>query len=319
LKPLLSIQYLRACAALAVVAFHTGRATILGQAGVDIFFIISGFLIWTTTEKPVGSVRFVVHRLIRIVPLYWIATLAMAAVENASMADIARSLLFIPFNGDDGPILTQGWTLNVEMFFYAVFAGLLLLPRRFQLGFLTLLFCSLSLIGVTLKPSDVAVQTYTSTFLIEFLAGAWLAQAYQRGKLAGTAGGIAMVVAGTLLFFVSLLDPTPEKWRFIVWGFPSLLVVGGAISIEATRTIPKIWFLNLVGGASYSIYLFHPFVQPYIQTPLNRLPFFVPVSAFVLAGGAIGIVSFYLLERPLTKWLRRRASGVLSEPELHVV
>ena len=94
MKTLVSIQYLRAFAALGVVAFHTGRATILGQAGVDVFFVISGFIMWMVTAEPVGPAQFLWHRVVRIVPLYWIATLIMAAHRSSSVSDTVNSLLF---------------------------------------------------------------------------------------------------------------------------------------------------------------------------------------------------------------------------------
>ena len=80
MKPLLSAQYLRALASIAVVAFHTGRATILGRRGVDVFFVISGFIMWMVTIKPIGPGIFLWHRVMRVVPLYWVATLIMAVL-----------------------------------------------------------------------------------------------------------------------------------------------------------------------------------------------------------------------------------------------
>ena len=123
-----------------MVAFHTGRATILGQAGVDVFFVISGFIMWMVTAEPVGPAQFLWHRVVRIVPLYWIATLIMAAHRSSSVSDTVNSLLFWPYrdaNDELWPVLVQGWTLNFEMFFYLLFAAALIIPRRFQLLSLT--------------------------------------------------------------------------------------------------------------------------------------------------------------------------------------
>jgi exopolysaccharide production protein ExoZ len=233
-KALISIQYLRAIAALGVVAFHSGHATILGQAGVDIFFVISGFVMWMVTTKPVGPAQFLWHRMVRIVPLYWIATLIMAVHHSSPVSDTVRSLLFWPYRDANGrlwPVLVLGWTLNFEMFFYLLFATTLMIPRRFQLLSLTAVLISLSVIGIAFQPHEATLYVYTSPLLMEFLAGVWLSEIVHRGKIPGVKIAVALLFIGLLGFVVSLRGPTPELWRFFLWGGPSLLVVCGAISI----------------------------------------------------------------------------------------
>ena len=315
MKPLLSAQYLRALASIAVVAFHTGRATILGQAGVDVFFVISGFIMWMVTIKPTGSAQFLWHRVVRVVPLYWIATLIMASIRRSSASDAVGSLLFWPHRDESGqvwPVLVQGWTLNFEMFFYLVFAVILMIPRRFQLLSLTLVLCGLSAIGIAWQPYGAALHTYTSPLFLEFLAGVWLSEIVRQGKFVSFSVAVAMLIAGLIGFAISLREPAPQLWRFVVWGVPSLLVVCGAISMELRRGMPTIKILKLLGDGSYSIYLFHSFVFYAVfyavQSPLTQWPAPVPVAAVsvTIAGTILGIAAFYLLERPLTALLRRR-------------
>jgi exopolysaccharide production protein ExoZ len=308
MKPLLSIQYLRALAAIAVVAFHSGRATILGQAGVDVFFVISGFIMWMVTERPVGPASFLWHRILRIVPLYWIATLLMAAHRQSSVADTAMSLLFWPHRDPDGqiwPVLVQGWTLNFEMFFYLLFAASLLLPRRWQIGALTLVLCGLGAAGIALRPSGAAAATYTSPLLLEFLAGIWLSEITRRGYLPRSRIAWAMIAVAAVAFLLSLRGPTPEICRFAVWGIPSLLAVAGVLALEVDRGMPSIGGLKLLGDGSYSIYLFHPFLLRTVEKPLVRFPAPVPVAAVVIVGTAVGLAVYVCVERPLTAWLRR--------------
>jgi exopolysaccharide production protein ExoZ len=307
-KPLLSAQYLRALASIAVVAFHTGRATILGQAGVDIFFVISGFIMWMVTIKPIDPRTFLWHRVIRVVPLYWIATLVMAVLLRSSAADTIRSLLFWPYRdvGDRvWPVLVQGWTLNFEMFFYLLFAAVLMIPRRHQLWSLTVVLCSLSAIGMVWRPHGAVLHTYTSPLFVEFLAGAWLSEIVRRGWFPALKVAVAMVVVGLIGFAISLRETAPDYWRWVVWGLPSLLVVCGAISIELRRGLPRIESLKLLGDGSYSIYLFHPFVFFFVTTPIARLPALLPVAGVIFTGIAVGMAAFYALERPLTSFLRR--------------
>ena len=139
-----SIHYLRGLAALLVVFHHSiiQLAPVrdhyahveFGQAGVDIFFVISGFVIYLSNAKGrLGSGEFLKRRIIRIVPLYWLATLAVVAVAvvaprffattTLTAQDVAQSLLFVPaysaaFPGQIWPVLVPGWSLNYEMFFY---------------------------------------------------------------------------------------------------------------------------------------------------------------------------------------------------------
>lgn len=315
MKPLLSVQYLRALASIAVVAFHSGRATMLGQAGVDVFFVISGFIMWMVTIKPVSPAQFLWNRVVRVVPLYWIATLIMAALLGASASDTARSLLFWPYHDAEGrvwPVLVQGWTLNLEMFFYLLFAATLLIPRRFQLLSLTAVLCGLSAIGIAWQPPGAAPHTYTSPLFLEFLAGVWLSEIVRREKYPGFNVAIGMLLVGLIGFVISLREPAPGLWRCFVWGVPSVLVVFGAISIELRRGLPAIGPLKLLGDGSYSIYLFHPFVFYLVTSPFARFPAVVPVATVTVTGAAIGMVTFYLLERPLTAMLRRWTGRVIA-------
>src|SRR5262249_47851617 len=142
-----NIHLLRALAALAVVYFHvTSDAGLqlpvnIGAHGVDVFFVISGFIIaYIGARSPDG---FLVRRLIRIVPFYWAATLVVFAVAllyphvmrttQADFAQLVYSLLFIPRETPYAgmlPTLILGWSLNYEMYFYVLFALSLLLARR---------------------------------------------------------------------------------------------------------------------------------------------------------------------------------------------
>jgi exopolysaccharide production protein ExoZ len=307
MKPLLSIQYLRAFAALAVVAFHSGRATILGQAGVDVFFVLSGFLMWAVTAKAIGPLEFLHHRILRIVPLYWIATVAMAATLGAPIADTFRSLMFDPYRGSAGhlwPVLIQGWTLNYEMFFYAVFAATLFIPRRFRLIVLTAGLVGSSAAGLLFQPFNAVAETYTNPLLLEFLGGVWVAEACLHGKLPATGTAIALIVLGLAGFLISLFGVVPVTDRFIVWGIPSLLVVTGVITIEVRHGMPVIGPLRLLGDASYSIYLFHSFPVDTIARALAGSSAVVVVAAIVFAGAGLGLTAFYVIEKPLTGWLK---------------
>ena len=142
---LVSIQALRVIAAFMVLAFHVSLevakltpAAVLtpGSAGVDLFFVISGFVMLYSSERlfgrPWASAQFFKRRLVRIVPLYWLATTALVLLVApfAGTKAVIASLLFWPYPAGGAPLLNVGWTLNIEMFFYLVFAAALLAKSR---------------------------------------------------------------------------------------------------------------------------------------------------------------------------------------------
>ena len=130
-KQIVSIQYLRSFGALAVVASHVDHSAVVGQSGVDLFFVISGFIMWTMSARPIAPLAFLWNRMLRVVPLYWVATLLMALHQRAPLHDVVRSMFFVPYFGAGDqiwPVLVQGWTLNYEMFFYILIG--LVLPLR---------------------------------------------------------------------------------------------------------------------------------------------------------------------------------------------
>ena len=160
-----SIQILRAVAALAVVVFHAGQRVAVpfgvGQAGVDIFFVISGFVMWIVSDNGKTPIEFIRARILRIVPLYWVATLLMAVGAwlglfprmRVAWDDLLASLFFVPYYSLSStkeivPVLRQGWTLNYEMFFYVSFALALMLKRSIQIPVLVLWFIALSICGL---------------------------------------------------------------------------------------------------------------------------------------------------------------------------
>jgi len=310
---LVSIQYVRALAALAVVLFHaTQRVHVpfyVGAAGVDVFFVISGFIMWIVTERGTRAETFLAHRLLRIVPLYWIGTLIAAILVQPQFDRLAASFLFIPWRAPDGrvwPVLGQGWTLQYEMFFYLLFAVGLLTPRRVQLAAINIALIGLSCISLAAPSDDPVLHTYTDPILLEFLAGIWLAVVWRSGRLPLHAGA-PLLTAGILAFAaVALAEIDPQGFpRLLFWGAPAWMLVAGCLALE--ERLPKSRIGVALGDASYSIYLFHAF----ITSAVWRLPFgplLVPVALVASAAG--GWVIFRLLEAPMMRILRGKPVAV---------
>ena len=205
-----ALQALRAIAASLVVVDHTlleltgnragdkltSLAWILGSVGVYTFFVVSGFIMVHVSWAQFGGVReslgFFRRRIIRIVPLYWLGTLAALGFHRISathgaqdgLRELAYSFAFVPYPGDDGamsPILPQGWTLNYEMMFYVVFALGLCAPRQFGLPAVCAALFAFVLAGPQFHQASVAYLA--SPIILWFLLGIVLAVVWRYAKL----------------------------------------------------------------------------------------------------------------------------------------
>ncbi len=327
-----SIQYLRAAAALMVVLFHAqgmaseyfgARAPSFGAAGVDIFFVISGFIMWTTTASgSITPLSFIQHRILRIVPLYWTITLLLyfgwfIFRDRAALppvADLIQSLLFIPYfstrSGEIQPLLIAGWTLNFEMFFYLVFAGGLLQSRLRRLLFVGAVLCGLVSLRLWVPPATAMALTYTSPLMIEFAIGCLIGIAYENRALPRSAiivcAAVLLIAAGlgTLFATMSLSAADISAYRFVCWGLPAALIVIGGICLEPQL---RHWRLPaLLGDASYSIYLTHSVALAALKNVVVFAGGALGLTAtilFLIAGcllsTATGVAVYYLVEKPL--------------------
>lgn len=332
---LASVQYLRAIAALVVVFFHSNglaeqylgnRWSSFGAVGVDLFFVISGFIMWiTTASTELSPAHFMRNRLIRIVPLYWAVTLVVFVSAytvhggdhyQPSTNELVQSLLFVPFVSERThliqPILIAGWTLNFEMFFYAIFAVSLLLSRGWRMVMVTVALGTLVVLGVTIDPLKNAIfLTFTSPLLIEFLLGCLVGVLYKRSILPARPIGVMLLTLAAILMLHDQRIKADEIGlnRLVHWGFPAFLFVIGAVSVEPIKRPSQ--FLMVLGAASYSIYLTHPIVLAvakdivvggwFGQIPANAYVF-VPVACLI--GVTAGVITYNVLERPLTTYLR---------------
>ena len=299
MRQIASIQSLRALAALMVVVGHSQTEAAVAAlkhglgftalpllpwgAGVDLFFVISGFIMVVASERlfaaPGGGVAFVTRRLKRIVPLYWLFTALYVAIEFATHkpvggVDVLASLMFWPRDifGDGvlRPIYSLGWTLNYEIFFYALFATAILLPRRACVAVVT----SLLLIGVAcgrLLPVPAGpLAFWTQPIVLEFALGMILGLAWREGLRlhVGLRGVIALLGLAGLAFdtmdaghqAIDWITPT-DLARVAGWGLPAAALVAAAALGRGLRKMPRFFAATIaLGDASYALYLVHPFV-----------------------------------------------------------
>lgn len=318
----LSIQHLRAVAALSVALFHACQWSQInfatGQAGVDIFFVISGFVMWTaTTFEPVTPLEFLKRRVIRVVPLYWLITLGLAAgvlLFPARFPDLSvtpghllLSLGFVQHMNPAGfpfPLLAPGWTLDYEAVFYVVFAGLLWLPQGRRLFALSLALLMLGLAGFAWPP---AYQMLLNPMFLEFLAGVWIARMAQMQLLPERPVGWLLFAGGIGLFImIQLVNMDWDLWRPMIWGAPAAMLVAGAVAIEADGGWPEIPGLRTLGDASYSTYLVHTLTIGALAMTIGAWNAVIFVPLAMATAIVTGLACWWLIERPMLNLLRRR-------------
>jgi exopolysaccharide production protein ExoZ len=286
---LYSIQYLRALAASAVVVYHASKALAgheehvidlgYGTYGVDVFFVVSGFIMfYTTVDSAITPLSFFLKRLIRIFPLYFIlSTLLYVMVAarpnlfNKASPDVVaylQSILFIPHWNprlhDLQPILGPGWTLNYEMFFYLLFALALFFPFRLKALLAIPVIGLLVAAGRLYSPHEPVYLTYTSPLMLEFCMGIVIACTYALSPAAGRRWRWLFLILGVLTlvylygFHAELRGEEPFRPLFI--GIPCALLLTVMVSLDARQRLPRIDRFAYVGDASYSLYLVHALI-----------------------------------------------------------
>lgn len=313
---LYGIQYLRAFAALAVVLFHaaerSGYAFAIGAAGVDVFFVISGFIMWViVARRPVSPGRFLKERIRRIVPVYWLATFLMVAGALVGLfpnlvltaGHVAASLFFVPMrspsSGEIWPVLVQGWTLVYEMFFYAIFAACLLLPARLRLAAVAASFLLLVVLGFLVESDNALFVTYTRPIILEFVAGMLIGRLWLIGRVPNRPLALILVAIALAGFAaIGILRLPFDEWTC---GPLACALVYGTAALEQKGGIPLFKFPALLGTASYSIYLWHTFAISVVVKTGTVLGLAPPLQfvVSVCAGVGIGLCTYRLVERPL--------------------
>src|SRR5271165_4197266 len=311
------VQVLRAVAALSVAFLHiTQQAGVFvgrpgepaygwlrplpWDAGVDVFFVISGFvMVWSSMRlfgRRDAARLFLGRRIARIVPLYWAMTsllVAVALVSPHAISDglesiryVVASYLFIPVQRPDGfiqPVFRLGWTLNYEMLFYAIFALFIRLQARVAVPWVVATIVVLAGIGRVLRPASPALAFWTDSIVLEFAFGVLLATLALSGARLTPAPRLLLVFAALALLVVS--DRLPE------------------LPIRSRWT--EFWVL--LGDASYALYLVHPFPMRAFEIVWLRLGWTGPAA--VLAYIASAVVATIVAAFALHRWLERPATA----------
>lgn len=345
MQPIHSIQVLRALAAFMVAVHHVQPdAAILAaqaglpfarndvlpwMAGVDIFFVVSGFIMVHASQDlfgaPGAALVFLKRRLARIVPLYWAMTslfllvgLAVPAALNSgapSATQIIASYLFWPVVSAQGlvqPVYSLGWTLNYEMLFYVLFAAGLLLPARATLPMVALVLAVLVGAEGLQGPLALPFGFWGQPIVLEFAAGMGIAVLRRKGFRLHGAWRIAVAAAGAAVLFAAAHgQETGGAWNVVLWRGGAAVLLVAAAACGRDRAAPPafpIRALAAVGDASYALYLVHPFVIRGLREAASRAGALPPGLYIVLALGGAVLAAMLLhrsFEKPATRLLRR--------------
>jgi exopolysaccharide production protein ExoZ len=328
---LVYIQILRLLAAVAVVAFHAWGAApegfkvpegaisfvlSCGGHGVDLFFVISGFIIFYATHRAtLTPAEFLRRRVERIAPLYFVVTFAVIILATTLPATfgtegwytprhILKSLAFIAFTDGEMPVVYLGWSLEYEMYFYLTVALLMALTRDVWRN-IVMIFSALAIVG-RFPGIDATLGNYAffvDSMILEFVLGVIVASLFVNGQVSWP-----MSVA-TACAIAAVLVTEPAN-RVIIFGIPSACLVTAAAFVSRKRMYPS-WLeraLARLGDASYSIYLAQVQTVSLASTSIASLVPVIPSLLLVIVTSgivALGLLLNILAERPLLNLCRR--------------
>ncbi len=340
-----NLQLLRAFAALSVVYLHVvsdaglNLGSGFGNFGVDLFFVISGF-----TMSYVGhtsACQFFLRRCIRILPLYWLATLGTFLIAciapnllqsaSDSIPLLLHSLAFVPYANKLGhlqPTLALGWTLNYEMYFYVLFTASLAFTLRFAPVAAALLLVFVAIVvrfagiqdRVILYFADPIVYEFCFGVVVYYLAAAFCALKIDSCYLTVVRTGI-LISAGVAAIALPLQECFFQGNRTLWAGLPAAVLVLASIVLERRfRLAVRSNWVVLLGDSSYVLYLIHPFVvYGVVRLFLNPLTMSVAALIAAIIGlmgaatlAAVGV--HVVLERPILAYLRGRFAANKPAP-----
>ena len=287
-----SIQFLRAVAVILVVYDHSivlqmmysvswqqnfHHLKTFGCIGVDIFFVLSGFIITYVANKHVGVVQgsqFLIKRFWRINPVYyiacflglfvyllqlWVTKIPIVNLLKQTISSFADSILIVPTARDINsysplPALTVGWTLAFEWLFYLLCFILILCKIKHKTLALSGIILLLVLSGILLNPADLRFIFLTNPIMLEFVLGVIICHLYLKFEKTPVYVGTVCLGTGLITYIILIIVGFGDVWqhisviggsvsltRFIIWGIPSSFIVAGCVFLEKNGRLPKLF------------------------------------------------------------------------------
>jgi exopolysaccharide production protein ExoZ len=323
-----------------------------GGIGADIFFIISGFIITYMAYNYHGAsqgTHFLTKRFFRINPAYYTASLFYFGVSvlqyltNHSTVHIQLdktinktidTLLILPSSGKPynyNPFLPFGWTLSFVWLFYVLFFFLILSKTRYKTLFLSTALISLVLLGQLVKANNYLYYFITNPVMLEFVLGILICWLFIRLKtmpkfipstciIIGLVSYIALVRYGYGRISGYTIDQVSMQ-RFLIWGIPSGLLVAGCVFMEKNHQLNRLWsnkWMQLIGDASYSIYLVHATIFVLLTMLYKKTGFFLNPDLVIWLQMLVVVVAslgFYKwVEKPLVRVFSKKATANTPSP-----
>lgn len=298
--------------------------------GVDVFFLISGMIMLHTGQNSFGvkeaPKEFMLKRLLRIVPNYWIFTSLIVAVSLILPATLdtakfefwhaLQSYLFIPHFDPNrpasiSPILSLGWTLNYEMFFYFIFAISLYFPKRVGVLVVFSSISTLCLMSNLFSNQSAFGLFFANTVILEFLAGMAVYHILHHGNVKRLhLNVIALIVISVWVasYFIGLWE-----YRFISYGLPAILILTVVFRIYPEES-GSLALVEKIGDASYALYLAHPFIITALKIAVFKFMAPVGFSIFLYFVSTVfititfSVVYYEYVERSISSALQKFVS-----------
>ncbi|MCF6317702.1 MAG: acyltransferase [Proteobacteria bacterium] len=362
-KTIINLQFLRAIAALSVVLFHTsahyfaiGGETSgnlfsifkqFGYAGVDVFFVISGYIIWVSTRKVngfKGVLSYLYNRAARIYLGYWPYFLIILVVAYFYAPEFLKGVdyigsFFLTQSYHNQLLLNVSWTLKYELYFYLCFAFLIMLPRKYTLKILIFAFFTIVIIqgyGYFVEkiylPENFAKATtfyafYFSPFCLEFLLGCFAGMYFEKRRIKSL---LPLVILGVLVFILALYyqqymidgilaSGYYTNQRVILFGTVSMILLLSIIELEKRGIVLLPKTSLLLGGASYSLYLSHTAILYFLyrfgfrdylaSLGSNQMVWMLLIVLLIVA---YSIVHYLFIETPLMKLSKKFKAKVMA-------
>jgi exopolysaccharide production protein ExoZ len=328
-----SIQYFRALAAFTVVLLHAWTRVcgkecttdylnfdLLSRFGVELFFVISGIVMWITTSgRTVYPNEFLLKRILRIVPLYYLITLIVATTAyfapnllNTAKLDFHHftySLMFMPAehptSGKLWPLVVPGWSLNYEMFFYTLFSFSLMLPERYRATALCSTIVALCAAGLLFTGDPVYFKFYTHPIMFDFVVGILVGLVITADGQVNKSAAWAKIAAGTLTALIAWMLSSRLTDISAVFSVPAALIVWGVMELEKIGSLPKISWLRWFGDISYSFYLVQmitisavAYCWKYFGLESHGVANLAYVATALLSTLAVAVLSYRYIELP---------------------
>ena len=293
-----------------------------GAIGVEIFFVISGIVMVICSaalpSNAAGAKEFMVRRLLRIMPLYWLVLLIKVAItlvlpsvvyhNSYDAVHIIKSFLFIPtFNaeGEIRPIHGVGWTLQHEMFFYLLFGAMMLLGRR-AARWVSAVIIGLVCVRIGVNPQSAPMLVATNPINLYFIVGMMIGSVIVYGDTYHPRSRQALFAGLILAALLKWLLPEPMEVLPLA---PVVLVLGALMLLFTAWRPPRpLRFAVVLGNSSYTLYLFHPLVAPPVLLAVHRVA--APLGALAEIGLTVVITVtlahgiYKWVELPLNRWTK---------------